>query len=199
MSDHRHAPSRGEFSYWWPVTVRWGDMDALGHVNNTLYLQYLESARIGYFEAIEWGMDRFAAEGRAPIVVSQTFHYRRQVTYPAELEIGLRCGEIRQRSFVLECGVFRRGTEELVGHGSAVLAWTDLAAGRAVELPEEIRLRLTGPIPERAGFLPSEPKRHSSTAEHAERAEEPSGSEGFQSNSKGGERETSVPGVPDLS
>ncbi len=144
MIDHRRMPVRGEFTSWWPVTVRWGDMDALGHVNNTLYLQYVESARIGYFEGIGWSMERFAAEGRAPMIVSQTFHYRRQVTYPADLEVGVRCGEIRQRSFILEYGVFRRGTDELVGNGSTALAWTDMSAGRAVELPEELRVRLTG-------------------------------------------------------
>ncbi len=144
MIAHRRMPGRGEFACWWPVAVRWGDMDALGHVNNTLYLQYLESARIKYFEGVGWGMDRFAAEGRAPIVVSQTFQYRRLVTYPADLEVGVRCGEVRQRSFILEYGVFRLRTDELVGNGSTVMAWTDLAAGRAVELPEEIRLRLTG-------------------------------------------------------
>ncbi|MBI4537262.1 MAG: acyl-CoA thioesterase [candidate division NC10 bacterium] len=139
MTDHRRLPCRTEFTFWRPVGVRWGDMDALGHVNNTLYLQYLESARIGYFEAIGWGMDRFSAEGRGPVVASQTFHYRRQVAYPAALEVGVVCGEIRQRSFNLEYGVFHAGTEDLVGNGSTVIAWMDLAAGRAVELPEEIR------------------------------------------------------------
>src|SRR5512137_572515 len=112
MIDHRRVPSREEFTYWWPVAVRWGDMDALGHVNNTLYLQYVESARIGYFEGVGWPMERFAAEGRAPMIVSQTFHYRRQVSYPAELEVGLRCAKVGQRSLVLECGLFRRGTDE---------------------------------------------------------------------------------------
>jgi acyl-CoA thioester hydrolase len=152
MTDHRHVPQRREFSFWWPVAVRWGDMDALGHVNNTLYLQYLESARIGFFEGIGWGMDRFAAEGHAPVVVSQTFHYRRQVTYPATLDVGLRCKEVRQRSLVLEFGVFRAGTDEVVGNGSTVLAWTDLAAGRAVALPADLRARLADGPP--AGVPP---------------------------------------------
>jgi acyl-CoA thioester hydrolase len=119
-------------------------MDALGHVNNTLYLQYIESARIGYFEGIGWSMERFAAEKQAPVIVSQTLHYRRQVTYPAELEVGLCCAKVGRRSLTLECALFRRGTDELVGNGSTVMAWTDLAAGRAVELPDEIRQRLTG-------------------------------------------------------
>jgi acyl-CoA thioester hydrolase len=32
-------PVRSDFQFWWPVTVRWGDMDAMGHVNNVLYFQ----------------------------------------------------------------------------------------------------------------------------------------------------------------
>ena len=31
------------------MPIRWGDMDAMGHVNNTLYFRYLETARIAWF------------------------------------------------------------------------------------------------------------------------------------------------------
>jgi len=145
MGDHRRVPARTDFTFWWPVTVRWGDMDALGHVNNTLYLQYVESARVGFLERVGWGVEAFAATRQGPAVVSQTFHYRRQVVYPATLEVGLRCGEIRHRSFDLECAIFRTGTDILVGNGNTVLAWTDLSAGRAVEIPAAVRSLLAAP------------------------------------------------------
>jgi acyl-CoA thioester hydrolase len=114
-------------------------MDALGHVNNTVYLQYVESARIGLFEKLGWGVERFRSEGQGPLIVSQSFQYRRQVMYPARLEVGMRAGEIRRRSFVLDYGLFLAGSEVSVGHGSCVLVWTDLAVGRGVELPVRIR------------------------------------------------------------
>ena len=120
-------------------------MDAMGHVNNIIYFQYLESARVGYFEAIvDWNSRRGNGGRQGPVVVSQTFNYRRQVHYPAELEVGVRCREIRGRSFLLEYGVFRQGTDELVGDGSSVAVWLDYEANKAVEIPPYLRQALTG-------------------------------------------------------
>jgi acyl-CoA thioester hydrolase len=119
-------------------------MDAMGHVNNVVYFQYLESARIGFVEAIGWG-NRTGSGGRqGPVVVSQTFNYRRQVFYPAELEVGVRSKEVRSRSFVLEYGVFWKGTDELIGDGSSVVVWLDYDAGKALDIPPGLRRALTG-------------------------------------------------------
>jgi acyl-CoA thioester hydrolase len=145
MTQHRTPPTRAEFRFWWPVTVRWGDMDAMGHVNNVIYFQYLESARIGYFETLMGWTGRDEGGGRqGPVVVSQTFNYRLQVYYPAELEVGVRCREIRNRSFVLEYGIFRKATDELIGDGSSVAVWLDYDANKAMEIPPRLRQALTG-------------------------------------------------------
>ena len=119
-------------------------MDAMGHVNNIIYLQYLESARIGFFETLAGWDGRTEDGGRqGPVLVSQTFNYRRQVLYPAELEVGVRCQEIRNRSFVLEYAIFRKGTDELVGDGNSVAVWLDYGANKAVEIPPSVRQALT--------------------------------------------------------
>ncbi len=142
MTDAKARPVRSEFRYWWPIIVRWKDMDAMGHVNNSTYFTYLESARIGYLAKLGC-LGTLEGEVRTgAVVVSQTFHYRRQVKYPDELEVGVRCGEIRTRSFVLEYAVFRRGGDELVGNGFTVLAWLDYTAGQAIEIPPEMRKAL---------------------------------------------------------
>jgi acyl-CoA thioester hydrolase len=136
-------PVRSDFQFWWPVTVRWGDMDAMGHVNNVLYFQYLESARVGYFEAKGWDSVDTGPYRQGPVVVSQTFNYRRQLYYPAELDVGVACTDVRRRSLVLSYGLFRKGNDELIGDGSTVLAWLDHAAGKAVEIPPAVRASLT--------------------------------------------------------
>ncbi len=142
MNQHRTLPTRADFRFWRSETVRWGDMDALGHVNNAVYFQYLESARVGYFEALGRNMHGSGERQFAPVVVSQTFNYRRQVRYPEELEIGVCCTEFRHRSFVLSYAIFRKGSETLLGDGSTVLVWMDSAARRAVEVPEDLRRAL---------------------------------------------------------
>ncbi len=132
---------RSDFRFFCPLAVRWGDMDALSHVNNAAYMTYLESARIAFFE--RWGWRFPGVQGGIPVVVSQTFNYRRQVTYPARLEIGVRCAEVRHRSFVLAYGVFPEGSETPVGDGRTVLAWVESGAGRAVSVPDDLRRLLT--------------------------------------------------------
>jgi len=139
MAEVSERPARSSFVFFCPISVRWGDMDALGHVNNAAYCTYLESARIGYFEGR--GV-RIPGEG-VPVVVSQTLNYREQLRYPAALEIGVRCAGVRHRSFTLQYGIYRQGEDRLVGDGKTVLAWVDATLGRAVALPEDLRERLT--------------------------------------------------------
>ncbi len=139
MGSQSHLPTRADFQFWWPVTVRWGDMDAMGHVNNVTYFRYLESARVGYFDAIGWPVRSDSGERQSPVLVSQTFNYRCVVVYPDELEVGVRCEEIRNRSFVLAYGMFRKGTDTLIGDGTSAAVWMDYRAGKAGELPQALR------------------------------------------------------------
>ena len=76
---------REDFRHWLPLEVRWGDMDAYGHVNNAKYFTYCESARMSYFDAVR--LDEFrGAESHGPAVVTATCNFRRQVHHPASLE-----------------------------------------------------------------------------------------------------------------
>jgi hypothetical protein len=49
-------PAAKKFVHAMTIPIRWGDMDAMGHVNNTVYFRYLESARI------EWLLHRWRAQ-----------------------------------------------------------------------------------------------------------------------------------------
>ena len=69
--------------------------------------------------------------------------YRRQLYYPAELDVGVGCQEIRNRSFVLTYGIFRKGTDELIGDGTSVAVWLDYRANRAVAIPPILREAFT--------------------------------------------------------
>jgi acyl-CoA thioester hydrolase len=139
---------RDQFKHWEPVTVRWGDMDALGHVNNAKYFTYCESARISYFNAIELWKHR-EHDRQGPALVAATLNFRQQVHYPAALEVGARVSEIRNRSFTLEYAIYRQGTDDLVADGTSVVAWTDYEVNKSVSLPEALRAaiqRLEGTV-----------------------------------------------------
>ncbi len=134
-------PVRADFGFWSTLAVRWADMDAMGHVNNVVYFRYLESARVAYFETRGWNSAGRPQQG--PVMVAQSFNYRRQLHYPAEIEVGVACTEVRRRSLVLSYGIFRKDSDEIIGDGTSTLAWLDYALGRAVEIPPNVRTLLT--------------------------------------------------------
>ncbi|MCC6797440.1 MAG: acyl-CoA thioesterase [Candidatus Hydrogenedentes bacterium] len=127
---------RKDFGLLVPITVRWGDMDAYGHVNNATFSTYFETARMKFFEWVRV-FDYKEGERHAPAIVSATINYRQQVHYPAELEAGIRCIKVGTKSFTLEHFLFRAGADEIVADGTTVIAWVDYAAGKAVPLPEQ--------------------------------------------------------------
>lgn len=143
MTDTSVAGARmpRDFRHWITVPVRWGDMDAFGHVNNAKYFTYCESARISYFEAIGLGAQTTTPD-HGPSVVTATCNFRRQVHYPATLEVGVRATRIGRTSFPLEYGIFLEGTEDLVADGSSVVVWVDYGAGRSTPLPESLKARI---------------------------------------------------------
>ena len=128
--------------------VRWGDMDAFGHVNNAKYFTYCESARIHYFRVLDLESLR-ECDQHGPAVVSATCNFRRQVHHPASLEVGVRTTEIGRKSFTLEYELVRREDVETVADGSSVVVWVDYAEGKAIPLPEalKVKIRELDPLP----------------------------------------------------
>lgn len=112
-------------------------MDAVGHVNNAAYFTYCESARIEYFEQL--GIGRFTESPTGPVLAHAALSFRRQVRYPAILEVGARVPDIGNRSFRMEYGIFFEATDTVVADGSSVVVWTDYHEGRAIEVPQELR------------------------------------------------------------
>lgn len=136
---------RDRFRVWESITVHWGDMDALGHVNNARYFTYCETARFRYFGEV--GLAELGEGGRfGPMLVSATCNFRRQVRYPAVLEVGTRTSRIGTTSFTMEYGIFEAagtgGTGEPAAEGSAVVVWVDYGSGRPQPLPAVLRERL---------------------------------------------------------
>ncbi len=133
--------TRDQYRHWLTIEVRWGDMDAMGHVNNTVYFTYFESARISLLGKSDIRA-RYADSRQGPVLVSTSGDFKRQVVFPATLDIGLRVTKIGHRSFHMEYGVFFHGTDELVAVGRSINAWVDYAAGKAVPLPDDLRVEL---------------------------------------------------------
>ncbi len=134
---------RERFRVWAPVSVRWGDMDAYGHVNNAVFFTYFECGRIAYFERI--GIkDRSESTPLAPALASATIDFRQQLHFPAELEIGTRVTKIGRSSFGLEHVILRSGTEDVVADGTSVMVYVDYRAGKSTPIPDSLRELIRG-------------------------------------------------------
>ncbi|WAJ35971.1 thioesterase family protein [Pseudomonas sp. GOM7] len=122
------------------IPVRWGDMDSYGHVNNILYMQYLEEARVAWFERVCIPMSG-AAQG--PVVLQTQHTYLKPVVHPATVLVELRAGTVGRSSLVIE---HRLSTLEdphtLYGEGYCKLVWVDHESARPIALPEHLRALL---------------------------------------------------------
>jgi acyl-CoA thioester hydrolase len=132
---------RSDFVQWHPITVRWRDMDSQNHVNNVTYFTYFEIARMEFFRSL--GLFELMEPGKfGPAVVTQTCNYKRQTTFPSEIEVGVRPGKVTQRSFSVLYEVYLKGTDTLLVDGHTVMTWVDFVKEEAVPIPQELRERI---------------------------------------------------------
>ncbi len=125
-----------------PVTlvlpIVWGDMDALGHVNNILYFKQFESARMEYFRRSGL-MERFERTRIGPILASTTCQFRHPVRYPDSVTIHAGIAELRTTSFTMYYRTFCGGGARLAAEGSAVIVIYDYVKGEKSPIPAEVR------------------------------------------------------------
>jgi acyl-CoA thioester hydrolase len=123
--------------------VRWGDMDGLGHVNNTVYFRYMEQARIEWLYRIA-GPDPYT-QGSGPVIVNASCDFLVPLVYPGAVEVRMYLGDPGRTSI----GSFYELWMNQCRHadGAARMVWIDLASGRPCPLPEAVAalLRLSAP------------------------------------------------------
>ena len=119
------------------VPVLWGDQDSFGHVNNTIYLRWCETARIDYLRRVGlW--DMLKAEGVGPIVASIGCDFRKPMEYPDEVRIGARVTRIGNSSFVMIHQLWSKAVG-LVADATSTLVVYDYKAAKAVRAPDAVR------------------------------------------------------------
>jgi len=126
------------------VQLRFSDMDALGHVNNAVYLTYLESARIAWWLEIT---GRSGLDGLDMILARAEIDYRSPLRWGERLEVGVRCASLGRTSFSLELAAVEPDAGRLVAQARKVCVLFDYAAGRKRPLPETLRARLRASAP----------------------------------------------------
>ena len=123
-------------------SMRWGDMDALGHVNNTVYFRYMEQARIEWLSAVLPGQAVFGGTG--PVIVNASCTFIEPMVYPGEFDVLLYLSELGRSSVGSSYDIVMDG--RIYAEGAAKIVWIDYAAGRSTPLPEAIAGRLRGAL-----------------------------------------------------
>ena len=126
-----------EFAVIYLQNVAWGDMDAVGHVNNVMYYRYIESARVEYLNKL----DAFG-QGLSAVIASSSCRYLRPVFFPDVLEIGVQVVEVRNSGFRMAYTLFSTAQQELVATGEAIAVMVDAKTLEKAALPAELRQRI---------------------------------------------------------
>ncbi|MFK7853170.1 MAG: acyl-CoA thioesterase [Granulosicoccus sp.] len=125
----------GHFLYQLEFPVRWGDMDALGHVNNIMYFRYFEQVRLQWFEQIGYGP--LGSESEGLVIVDNHAEYIKSVVYPMNVCVSMHGHSPGRSSFV---SVYTLSVDGVVyTRGSAKIVWIDTARNKSIPLPESIR------------------------------------------------------------
>jgi acyl-CoA thioester hydrolase len=130
------------------MPIRWGDMDAMMHVNNTVYFRYMEQARISWIDtwagsgAVAAGLGGATAD-EAPVIATASCQFRRPLKYPGSVEVRLFAGKVGRSSLPTYYEIRRTDDPETVyATGDALFVWISNVTGKPVSFPAELRRRL---------------------------------------------------------
>jgi acyl-CoA thioester hydrolase len=126
--------------------IRWGDMDLLGHVNNTVYFRYFEQARIEWIYGLPMDGGPYAG-GTGAVIVNASCTFLVPLVYPGEVEVRMFLGDPGRTSVGSFYEIWMN--DKKYADGAAKMVWIDLASGRSVVLPETVSAALQGPVASR--------------------------------------------------
>lgn len=125
-----------EFRLWVPLVPRFRDTDAMGHLNNAVYVTYFEVARTAYWRAMT-GDPNYQ---RVPFILAHTTIDFRSPGYVHEtLDIGIRVARLGTRSFEFAYAIVEKESRRLVCDGRSVQVIFDYAGNASYPMPDELR------------------------------------------------------------
>jgi len=123
------------------IPIRWGDMDAMNHVNNTSYFCYLETCRIDWMRSMGCQPDPL---GEGPVIVNAFCNFYRQLEYPGDVLIRMYASDPGRSTFETWATMARTDQPEVIyAAGGATTIWVNFPAQKAKTLPDWLRAIVT--------------------------------------------------------
>jgi acyl-CoA thioester hydrolase len=137
----RPSPARrADFKAWRKMTTRWADNDSYGHVNNTVYYEWFDSAVNGWM--VEQGMLDIGNGDPIALVVETRCTYAAPLEFPQDVEVGIAVAVLGRSSIRYRIGIFAQGSDMAAAEGEFVHVVVDRASRRPVEIPADWRKKL---------------------------------------------------------
>ena len=133
-------PGRDQYKVFYPITTRWSDNDIYGHVNNVTYYSYFDTVANRYLIE-EGGLD--ISDGTiVGYVVNSGCEYHAPITYPEQIEAGVRVDRLGNSSVQYGIAIFKEGEDTACAHGHFVHVFVERAENRSVPIPDNLRAAL---------------------------------------------------------
>ena len=134
-------PEQKKLVYEMVIPIRWGDMDAMGHVNNTTYFRYLETARIDWMRSIGLQPD---PTGQGFLIINAFCTFHRQLEYPGDALVRMYASDPGRSSFESWATISRTDDPDTVyASGGATTVWADFKAQKSAPMPDWVRQMLS--------------------------------------------------------
>lgn len=140
LDDYRQM-ERADFAHGLIENTRWGDSDAMGHINNVLYARYYESARTSYFGEL-LAMDFVSKMSTGVILADMKIAYLQQLHHPSAMQIGARVSRLGGSSLHFDAAVFIDGNDQPISTSRATLVWFDYGQNKTLKIPQDIRQKI---------------------------------------------------------
>ena len=122
------------------MSTRWADNDAYGHVNNTVYYEWFDSAVNAWM--VDQGMLDIADGDPIALVVETRCTYAKALAFPQPVEVGLAVAELGRSSIRYRIGIFAEGSDSAAAEGEFVHVVVGRSDRRPVEIPATWREKL---------------------------------------------------------
>lgn len=130
-------PAEKKLTYEMVIPIRWGDMDAMGHVNNTVYFRYLEIIRVQWLHEVGGAPD---PAGQGPVIVNAFCNFLRQLEYPGDILARHYVANLGRTSFDTFITLERTDQPGIVyAEGGATTVWVDFPLGKSMPVPDWLR------------------------------------------------------------
>ena len=129
---------RGDFSFIKSVEARWVDMDALRHINNSVYLSYFESARVEFLDSLGININRW--EGDESVILGKMeITYLKQSSYPNIYDVGCRISRLGTKSFDIFSAIFDKKSLTPIVTGTFVTVAFNYKSQETILIPKAVK------------------------------------------------------------